>query len=112
MFELAFSLVALTKPKSRNEFDFFRIMTIMHKIGCGSYELKNIFLKYRETIRISRRHKIGCGSYELKNVFLKCRETLRISRRKERVSEKSMVYFKNKNDVYSLCSIRRVSNKI
>ena len=78
--------MALTKSKLRNEFGFFRIMTIMHKIGCGSLELKN--------------------------VFLKCRETLRISRRKERVSEKSMVYFKNKNDAHSLCSIRRVSNKI
>lgn len=86
MFELALSQVALAKSKSSNEFDFFRIMTIMHKIGCGSYELKN--------------------------VFLKCRETLRISRRKGRVSEKSLVYFKNKNDAYSLCSIRRVSNKI
>ena len=52
--KLLLSQVAQTKSKLHNEFGSFRIMTIIHRICSWSYELKNVFRKRRETIRIAK----------------------------------------------------------
>ena len=47
-----FSQVTQTKSKSCNKLNSFRIMTVTNRIGSWSYELKNIFPKYRSAFRI------------------------------------------------------------
>ena len=43
MLELMFSSETETKAKSRNKFNYFRLMTDINRIGGWSYETKNIF---------------------------------------------------------------------
>ena len=42
------------ETKSRNKFNSFRIMTVIHRTGSWSYKLKNIFLICKKTFRITK----------------------------------------------------------
>ena len=61
-------------------------MTIINRIGGWSYEMKNIFSKYRSGFRIAN------GRIQ----FIPSTE----SRRKEKVFEKTMFYTENGNAAY------------
>ena len=91
IYELVLSQVVQTKSKSRNKFNFFRIMAIIHGIDSCSYELKNIFLNCRETVRITK----------ARIQFIPFRD----ARRKEEAVVKTLFYSKNGSVVYSPCSI-------
>ena len=54
LLELLFSQLNQTKSKSCNKLNPFRIMTVINRSTSWSYELKNIFLKYRYAFTITK----------------------------------------------------------
>ena len=48
------SQIVQTKSKSHDKFNSFVIITIMYRIGHWSCELKNVFHKCRETVKITK----------------------------------------------------------
>ena len=54
MFEFVLPQVALTKSMSSNNFNSFKSMTVIHRIGSWCYEVKTAFLNVKKLIELHR----------------------------------------------------------